>query len=75
MSRIPLWLRITAALWAAVFLFIAVTLPGGPRAAQGFSGSTSWTGAFHIHTTASDGGGTRDDVAQAAAAAGLRFAI
>ena len=32
-------------------------------------------GAFHIHTTRSDGGGSVDDVAAAAARAGLRFVV
>jgi len=73
--RVPLWLRITAALWAAVFLFIALTLPPGTRDAMGFIAGHVRPGAFHVHTLASDGGGTREDVARAAAAAGLHFVI
>lgn len=74
--RVPTWFRITAALWAAVFLFIALTLPPATRETQGFiAGHGVRPGAFHIHTMASDGGGTRDDVARAAAKAGLAFVI
>lgn len=78
--RVPAWIRITAALWAAVFLCVALTLPPAARETSGpAAGGTRATrvrvGAFHIHTTASDGGGTRDDVARAAAAAGLDFVI
>jgi hypothetical protein len=74
--RVPNWVRITAALWAAVFLFIALTLPPGTRRASGITGDTHVRkGAFHVHTVESDGGGTREDVARAAAAAGLDFVI
>jgi hypothetical protein len=65
----------TAALWAVVFLFIALTLPPARREAQGFDGGHVRRGAFHVHTVASDGGGTREDVARAAANAGLDFVI
>lgn len=65
----------TAALWAAVFLLIVLTLPPATRDAQGFAGGHVRRGAFHIHTDRSDGGGTREDVARAAAAAGLDFVI
>lgn len=68
----------TAALWAAVFLCVGITLPPATRDATGLAGPAPArfvTGAFHVHTTASDGGGTRDDVARAAAAAGLDFVI
>lgn len=73
--RVPAWIRITAALWAAVILLILLTLPPATREAQGFIGGHVRRGAFHIHTSRSDGGGTREDVARAAAAAGLDFVI
>ncbi|HUF25042.1 MAG TPA: hypothetical protein VMN81_13005 [Vicinamibacterales bacterium] len=73
--RVPIWLRITAALWAAVFLFIALTLPPSAREAQGFSGGHVRRGAFHVHSVASDGGGTREEIARAASRAGLDFVI
>ena len=74
--RVPRWIKITAALWAAVFLCILFTLPPGTREAT-FSPRERHPlrGAFHVHTIASDGGGTREDVARAAAAAGLQFVI
>ena len=34
-----------------------------------------WRGAYHVHTTRSDGSGTPEEVAAAAAAAGLQFVI
>ncbi|MBP1634470.1 MAG: Histidinol phosphatase of the family protein [Acidobacteria bacterium] len=36
---------------------------------------TSWRGAFHVHTNRSDGTGTIDEVAAAAARAGLQFVV
>ena len=63
---------------AAVFLLpllvIALTLPPRHRTATGAAAGT-WRGVFHVHTVASDGGGTRDEVARAAAEAGLQFVI
>lgn len=70
---------LTAAVLAAVIFFAAATLPARPR-------PVSWTGdpdlarrtiagAYHIHTTRSDGSGDRAAVAAAAARAGLKFAI
>lgn len=73
--RVSRWLTITAALWAAVFLFIAVTLPPRARTTDGFTAGHVLRGAFHVHTTQSDGGGTREDVARAASRAGLDFVI
>ena len=73
--RVPTWLKITAALWAAVFLFIVITLPPARRDARAFGAGHVWRGAFHVHTVNSDGGGTREDVARAAASAGLQFVI
>lgn len=70
--------RKTAASLAAVFLsgalLVWVLLPPRQRATTGAPTGT-WAGAFHVHTDVSDGGGTRDDVARAAAAAGLQFVI
>lgn len=70
--------RKTAALVAAVFLLLlllaAISLPPRHKTATGAAPGT-WRGVFHVHTVASDGGGTRDDVARAAADAGLQFVI
>jgi hypothetical protein len=72
----------TAALVAAVVLYIGATLPPAARllspapATTGFSAAPSTVfGAYHIHTNRSDGSGTLDDVARAAAEAGLQFVI
>lgn len=43
-------------------------LPGADR-------FTRWRGAVHVHTTASDGGGTPEEVVAAAEAAGLDFLV
>jgi hypothetical protein len=67
-----------AALAAAVVLGTVYSLPRGP-----FTGpAPAWTptgaevrGVFHIHTRRSDGTGSIDDVASAAARAGLQFVI
>jgi hypothetical protein len=72
---------VTAALAGVAGLFVAFTLPPPSIALQpGIGGAppTTWTvvpGAYHVHTTRSDGTGTIDEVASAAARAGLRFVI
>lgn len=73
--RVPTWLKITAALWAAVFLFIILTLPPATCETAGAANPHVLSGAFHVHTLDSDGGGTRDDVARAAGKAGLDFVV
>ncbi|MDQ3169087.1 MAG: hypothetical protein M3Q55_02975 [Acidobacteriota bacterium] len=77
--RVPNWIRKTAAIAAAVFLCVAViafvVLPPAPRETSGGGAPGAWLGAFHVHSAASDGGGSRDEIARAAAAAGLRFVI
>lgn len=70
----------TAAILAAVVFFIASALPPKPvrlpldgvdRALR----ERTVAGAYHIHTTRSDGADTKATVASAAARAGLQFAI
>jgi len=62
-------------------LFVVLTLPPPSIALQpGITGTpppprTVVPGAYHVHTTRSDGTGTADQVAAAAARAGLRFVI
>src|SRR5512135_607759 len=69
----------TAALCAAVLLFVVGVLP--PRAArldpapQPASPRPTIVGAFHVHSVVSDGTGTREEVAAAARRAGLSFVI
>jgi len=75
--RAPFVLKflLTAAVVAAVFVFAAAPprpLPAPPSAPP--DGLTI-AGAYHIHTTRSDGALDRDGVALAASRAGLRFAI
>src|SRR5688572_33149800 len=65
---------------AAVVVFLLVTLPPKPleipldAVDQDLLRRTQ-RGAYHVHTTRSDGAGERDAVAAAAARAGLQFVI
>jgi hypothetical protein len=74
--------RLTAAVLAAVFLWLLATLPPRPAPAAGdvperARGHVARTvnGAFHVHSTNSDGTGDRSAIAAAAARAGLRFVV
>lgn len=62
---------------AAVVVLIALALPPSPRAVTHSAAVDPLTlkGALHVHTVKSDGGGTMDEVAAAAAAAGLTFLV
>jgi hypothetical protein len=67
-----------AALLAAAFLFIFLLLPPRRLAlppASWQSSSSVAVGAVHVHTRRSDGSGTPELVAEAAARAGLNFVI
>jgi hypothetical protein len=70
---------VTAAVLAAVFVFIAATLPPAPSGTTGQIDETvkraTIAGAFHVHSTRSDGTGDRDAIAAAAASAGLQFVV
>lgn len=68
-------IQTTAALAAAVVTYTLVTLPPAAVTIVMPLPSNTVLGAYHIHTTRSDGAGSPDDVAAAAAKAGLRFAI
>jgi hypothetical protein len=76
MTRSRRALLSAAALAAAAFLFLVFTLPP-PRRYVGQSSGVPGVrrGAFHVHTVRSDGTGTRDEIAQAAARAGLDFVV
>jgi len=70
----------TAAVLAAVFVFLLATLPPRPAAIPLDSvdpdlRSRTVRGAYHVHTVRSDGAGSKAEVAAAAARAGLTFAI
>jgi hypothetical protein len=60
---------------ALLAVYLGVTLPR--RAVQLATAlpATSVAGAFHVHTSRSDGSGTPEEVAAAAARAGLKFVV
>ena len=72
-------LLMAAAGLAAVFLFVAFTLPPAPAPAGGSINPAiverTVRGAYHVHSNVSDGAGTREAIAAAAARAGLKFVI
>lgn len=73
-------LYVTAALVAAVIFFLLATLPPNPLRVDLSSASQdvvrrTVAGAYHIHTSRSDGAEPKESIAAAAARAGLRFAI
>jgi hypothetical protein len=58
----------------AVAAWVWLTLP--PTARQfSLSGTRPWYGAFHVHSTASDGTGSFDEIASSAAEAGLDWVV
>jgi hypothetical protein len=67
-------LTATAALVAAVFVFGALTLPAARVPLASVADGTI-PGIAHVHTNRSDGRGTPDDIAGAAARAGLKFVV
>src|SRR5512133_1796541 len=69
---------LTAALCAAVVLFVLATLPPSARRLQPGAQNPSQpvvAGVFHVHTRRSDGTGTVDEVAAAASRVGLQFVV
>ncbi len=65
-----------AAVLAAAFLLMALPLPARPIALPPSASQTPTArGSFHIHTNRSDGSGSPDDAAAAAARAGLNFIV
>jgi hypothetical protein len=72
-------LMLTAALLAAVVVFALATLPPIPAASHGAVDSglarRTWPGAFHVHSSRSDGAESKPSIASAAARAGLRFVV
>lgn len=59
-----------------IFLAAALTYPRLPREQRGMAVATEWVGVLHVHTTAShDGGGTLDQVVDAAVSVGLDFVL
>lgn len=75
LRRLALTLVITVALLAVA---IIVAMPPAARDAAPGNFVLAWPvarGAFHVHSERSDGTGTLDEIAAAAAAAGLQFVI
>jgi hypothetical protein len=72
-------LLVTAALVAAVIFFVIATLPPRPRSVTNTVDADlqrrTLSGAYHIHSTRSDGAGDRNAIAAAASRAGLAFVI
>jgi hypothetical protein len=64
----------TAAITAAVVVYVGVTLPPRPIALSAASDGTI-SGIIHVHTNRSDGLSSPDEIARAAAKAGLRFLV
>ena len=62
---------------ALAVAWVLLTLPPRPRVVDlsVLESEATVAGAFHIHTTRSDGQGSVDDVARAAAQAGLQFLV
>lgn len=60
---------------AAVAIFVASTLPPKQVILSGSPPDGTIPGILHIHSARSDGRGTLDDIARAAARAGLKFIV
>jgi hypothetical protein len=60
---------------AAVALYVGVTLPPAARTLQPDPPPTVVLGGYHVHSNRSDGSGTVDEIAAAAARAGLTFVV
>ena len=76
LRRTSLVPQILLALAAGASLYIALTLPArSTRLSPGTADPLVVFGGYHVHTNRSDGTGSPDDVAAAAARAGLQFVI
>jgi hypothetical protein len=78
MGRLKALVLLTAALGAAVLVWVGLTLPPRPLVLA----PPAWAappglvrGVFHVHSKRSDGTGTVDEIAAAAARAGLDFVV
>ena len=69
------FLLLTAVFAAAGTAFVAVTLPPAHRVLPTSSSDGTVPGILHVHTLRSDGRGTPDEIAAAAARAGLTFVV
>ena len=70
---------VTAAMLVAVIFFLLATLPPSPVRVTATTAPDvmrrTVAGAYHIHSTRSDGGADKDAIASAAARAGLAFIV
>ena len=69
------FLFVTAALAVAVVVLVAVSLPPARLTLETPFSDGTVAGIIHVHTNRSDGRGTPDDIAAAAARAGLKFVV
>jgi len=74
MRRLRRFLLVAAAAVAVAVVCLWLTLPPATRHFSPAPPTTIY-GAYHVHSNRSDGSGSLDDIAAAAAAAGLRFVI
>ena len=66
----------TAAGMVAVLLFVFWTLPDNPiQIEKARPDDTTYRGVFHVHSTESDGGGTAEEIAEAARGADLDVVV
>jgi hypothetical protein len=65
----------SAAVAGAVAIYTGLTLPPAARTLDTAIPPTVVFGAYHVHSTRSDGTGTIDEIATAAAGAGLSFVV
>ena len=72
---LKLILATTAALAAAVVVYVLSTLPPASGVLQPALPPNVALGAYHIHTVRSDGSGSVDEIAAAASRAGLAFIV
>jgi hypothetical protein len=72
-------LLLTAVILAAVVFFLAATLPPAPARTTGAADQDlqqrTIAGAYHVHSTVSDGAADRRTIAAAASRAGLQFVV
>lgn len=68
-------LLVTTALGAVVTFYLVFTLPSRTVRLEGPMPERAVVGAYHVHSARSDGTGTVDEIAAAAARAGLQFVI
>jgi hypothetical protein len=73
--RVGLFATVLGGVVGAVALYVGVTLPPAAATLTAPVPPTVVFGAYHIHSTRSDGTGTPDEIARAAARAGLQFVI